>query len=136
MWDLVRGIRENGKTVFLTTHFMDEAEILCDRIVIIDEGHIVAEGSPEELIRNLSQEFRILFVSQGPLDEHLVEKLPSVSGIKKNGDRYVVTGRGEMLIKEVIDVLVDNGIRFKDLRTEHPNLEDVFLSLTGRSIRE
>ena len=136
IWDLVRDIQKSGKTVVLTTHFMEEAERLCDRIAIVDHGRIAALDSPENLIQSLGVESRIVFNMEGAL-ERAGEQLKSVAGVTKVeqiGDRVVVYGTGDQLAGGVVNVLTSKGIRFSNLRTEQPNLEDVFLTLTGREM--
>jgi ABC-2 type transport system ATP-binding protein len=145
IWDLVRDVRERGKTVFLTTHFMEEAERLCDRVAIMDHGRIVALDTPANLIENLGVEERVVFsIDGGHLSgEHLPEKLANlnrVTRIETTGDRVIVYGHTNNghtpLVSEVVNALAAEGVRFSDLRTEQPNLEDVFLTLTGRQMRE
>jgi len=136
MWDLVRQIRERGCTVFLTTHFMEEAERLCDRVLILDRGQIVALDTPEALVRSLEAEIRLVFTIPENRAVPSLVKLPQVQRVKRSGERMVVYGRGERFVSSVVDLLEDEGLEFLDLRTEQPNLEDVFLSLTGRQMRE
>ncbi|HHS97037.1 MAG TPA: ABC transporter ATP-binding protein [Chloroflexi bacterium] len=136
MWDLVRGIRDRGKTVFLTTHYMEEAERLCDRVAIVDHGEIVALDTPENLIRSLGIERRVVFVSDGGWDAAALRQVPGVSRVEQAGERVVVYGEGDGLVGGVVTALERMGVRFRDLRTEQPSLEDVFLALTGREIRE
>ena len=133
MWDLVRSIRERGKTVFLTTHYMEEAEHLCDRVLVIDHGRIVALDSPANLVRGLESEIRILFTAGPGFDPASLEGLPGVSRVERIGERVIVTGRGDRLIAVVVNALDARGVRFRDLRTEQPDLEDVFLALTAES---
>ncbi|MGA9351030.1 MAG: ABC transporter ATP-binding protein [Anaerolineae bacterium] len=136
MWDLVRNIRQRGKTVFLTTHFMEEAERLCDRVAIIDHGKIVALDTPENLISSLGAENRVVFSLTGRLDEELLHAIPSVTRVEQIGERVVVYGQGDGLVSGVVNALEAGGVRFRDLRTEQPTLEDVFLALTGREMRD
>ncbi len=138
MWDLVRGIRERGRTVFLTTHYMEEAERLCDRVLIIDRGRIVALDTPENLIRSLGAESRVVFSADEIGEEVLaaLQALPEVTRVERSGERVIVYGRGEGLVGAVVNALGAAGLPFRDLRTEQPNLEDVFLTLTGREMRE
>jgi ABC-2 type transport system ATP-binding protein len=133
MWDLVRGIRERGKTVFLTTHYMEEAEHLCDRVLVIDHGRIVALDSPANLVRGLKSEVRILFTAGPGFDPASLEGLPGVSRVERIGERVMVAGQGDRLICLVINALDARGVRFRDLRTEQPDLEDVFLALTAEA---
>ncbi|MGD2252410.1 MAG: ABC transporter ATP-binding protein [Anaerolineales bacterium] len=136
MWDLVRDIRQQGRTVFLTTHSMEEAERLCDRVAIIDHGKIVALDTPEALVRSLDAEERlILTIPDAPADLPLAD-LPQVERLERSGDRVTVYGKDEGLAGRVVTALEKAGIKFQDLRTEQPSLEDVFLALTGREMRE
>ncbi|MGB9753487.1 ABC transporter ATP-binding protein [Roseiflexus castenholzii] len=136
MWDLVRGVKERGKTVFLTTHFMEEAERLCDRVAIVDRGHIVALDTPEGLIRTLGAENRVVFIVDGLFEPQRLSKLTGVTRIETIGERVIVYGRGDGMVGEVVNALTTSGMRFRDLRTEQPNLKDVFLALTGREMRD
>lgn len=136
MWDLVQGIRERGKTVFLTTHYMEEAERLCDRVAIIDHGKIVALDTPEKLISSLGAENRVVFDVDGRFSEEVLQAVPSVTRVEQTGERVVVYGQGDGLVGGVVNALEAGSIRFRELRTEQPSLEDVFLALTGREMRE
>ena len=136
MWDLVRRIRDQGCTVFLTTHFMEEAERLCDRVLIIDRGQIVALDTPEALIRSLGAENRLVFTLPEGQTAPALADLPQVQRVEQSGERMIVYGHGERFVSSIIDALEDAGVQFLDLRTEQPNLEDVFLTLTGREMRE
>jgi ABC-2 type transport system ATP-binding protein len=136
MWDMVRGIRDKGKTVFLTTHFMEEAERLCDRVAIMDRGKIVALDTPENLIRRISAENRIVFTVEGKFDPQPFSRLPNVTRVEPNGEKVVVHGKTNHVVVDVVTLLVSKGYRFRDLRTEQPNLEDVFMALTGHEMRD
>ncbi|MCS7179521.1 MAG: ABC transporter ATP-binding protein [Anaerolineae bacterium] len=136
MWDLVRDVRNQGKTVFLTTHYMEEAERLCDRVAIIDHGKIVALDTPENLIRSLGAEQRVVFSADKRLDMGMLRQAPGVTRVERVGERVVVYGKGEGLVSGVIGLLERAEVPFRDLRTEQPSLEDVFLALTGREMRE
>jgi ABC-2 type transport system ATP-binding protein len=135
MWDQVRSIRERGTTVFLTTHFMEEAERLCDRVAIIDHGHIVALDTPQNLIDSLGAEHRVVFEANASLDEESLRAVPGVVRVERIGERVVVYGQQDGLVSGVVDALEAGGIRFENLRTEQPTLEDVFLALTGKEMR-
>jgi ABC-2 type transport system ATP-binding protein len=139
IWDLVRDVRSKGKTVLLTTHFMEEAERLCDRVAILDHGRVVALDTPAALIRNLGTEERVVFSVDGGLPAGFEKALSSAARVDVQGERVVVhgtNGRKVPLVSEVVSLLGTQGVTFRDLRTEQPNLEDVFLSLTGREMRE
>jgi ABC-2 type transport system ATP-binding protein len=141
IWDMVVDIRERGKTVFLTTHFMEEAERLCDRVAILDHGQIVALDTPANLIASLETGERVIFSEDGGWSPDVLANLPQVMRVESQGDRIIVHGRANgsndhaPLVTEIVSALSAEGIRFSDLRTEHPNLEDVFLTLTGRQLR-
>ncbi len=139
IWDLVRDVRSKGKTVVLTTHYMEEAEKLCDRVAIIDHGRIVALDTPGDLIQSLSVEERIVFTVKGSLPPGFDQALSGDTWVDVQGERVVIhgkNGRKVPLVSEVVGLLAEKGIGFSDLRTEQPSLEDVFLSLTGREMRE
>ena len=136
MWELVKQIREQGCTIFLTTHFMEEAERLCDRVLIIDRGKLVSLDSPEAMIRSLGIENRLTFTLPGNQVAPTLNGLPQVSNVEQFGERVIVYGHGERFASSVVSALEDAGVDFVDLRTEQPNLEDVFLSLTGQEMRE
>ena len=136
MWDLVKQVRDQGCTVFLTTHFMEEAERLCDRVLIMDYGQIVALDTPEGLIQKIGAEMRITFalpLNKKPPD---LKEIPQVTHVEKKDEQVAIFGRGERFISKVIAKLEDEKVPFRDLHINQPNLEDVFLNLTGREMRE
>jgi ABC-2 type transport system ATP-binding protein len=136
IWELVRGIRERGKTVFLTTHLMEEAERLCDRVAIIERGRIIDIDSPQRLVDRHCPERS---VTLSTVDTHAAESLariPRVESIAKLGSRFTIRGTGDGFVTDVIQCLSENRITVTEFRTELPNLEDVFLKLTGHSIRD
>jgi len=141
IWALVEDVRHRGKTVFLTTHFMEEAERLCDRVAIMDNGKIVALDTPENLIGSLGIEERIIFKVDGAYPIEILSKVPRVTRIETMQDEIVIYGRANdsddhpPLVTDIVTIMAAEGIRFIDLRTEQPNLEDVFLTLTGRQMR-
>src|SRR5450759_3776890 len=136
IWDLVRGIRDRGKTVFLTTHLMEEAERLCDRVAIIEHGRIIDIDSPHRLVDRHCPERTIVVATNDPRAAECFRTIPRVDSITSSDSRFTILGRGDDLVTEVIHCLSENGIRVTDFRTILPNLEDVFLKLTGHSIRE
>ena len=128
-WDLIRAIRERGATVVLVTHFMDEAECLCDRLAIIDRGKVIALDTPQGLISTFADEISVVFSSTHP-DLDWLRQAGEVHDIRREGPRVTVTGHGPLLAL-VAAALVNRGIVPLDLRLEQPSLEDVFLNLTG-----
>ena len=135
IWDLVRGIRARGKTVFLTTHLMEEAERLCDRVAIIDHGRIIDIATPEELIRRHCPEQTVVVVTDDRSGDERFRMIPHVESVTTQNGRFTIRGRGDDLITRVIHCLADHRMQVTDFRTERSTLEDVFLKLTGHSIR-
>jgi ABC-2 type transport system ATP-binding protein len=136
IWDLVRGIRERGKTVFLTTHLMEEAERLCDRVAVIDRGRIVDIGTPGALVRRHCPDRAIVITTDGIEHDASFRGIAGVSDLSRDGDELTIRGRGEGLVSAVIECVSERRIRVRDIRTVTPTLEDVFLTLTGHSIRD
>jgi len=136
IWELVRGIRDRGKTVLLTTHLMEEAERLCDRVAIIDHGRIIDIDTPSGLVSRHCPEREVLLATDDPLARERFERIPHVQAVSSSNGRLIIRGTGDDLITNVIHCLSENGIRVTDFRTVLPRLEDVFLKLTGHSIRE
>jgi ABC-2 type transport system ATP-binding protein len=135
MWDLMRDIRSQGTTIFLTTHFMEEAERLCDRVAVMDHGKVIAMDTPQALIASLAAENRVVFeVAPGSVVTSL-QHVPGVVRVERIDDRVAVYGRGDGLVGGVVNAMDSQGIHFADLRTEQPTLEDVFLAMTGREMR-
>jgi ABC-2 type transport system ATP-binding protein len=136
IWELVRGIRERGKTVFLTTHLMEEAERLCDRVAIIEHGRIIDIDTPQRLVARHCRERTVVLDTDDASAEERFRAMPRVESVVRSDLRFTIRGSGEDLVTEVIHCLSENRIRVTDFRTIVPNLEDVFLKLTGRSIRD
>lgn len=138
MWDFVDKVRKEGKTVFLTTHYMEEAEKLCDRVAIMDYGKIIALDTPRGLIEQLGAESRVIFrIEDSDMDAAKFESIKSVSRAEKSEDGFTLYTRDENATLQGLVRLADKqGFRLTSIRTESPNLDDVFLTLTGREIRE
>ncbi len=130
-WELIRQIRDRGTTVVLVTHFMDEAETLCDRLIVIDSGTVVAAGSPQGLIDKHGGGVRVRF-THGSDDLEWLRDVRHVADVRRDRDRYEIRGEGPVLAY-VAAALVDRGIAPADLRQERATLEDVFLALTGEA---
>jgi ABC-2 type transport system ATP-binding protein len=136
IWDLVREINGSGKTVVLTTHFMEEAERLCDRVLIMDHGKVVALDSPENLVKKLGAEHKIIFSVKGKFHPEGFDGLSTVENIAVFRDKVTITGIDQRLLADVVNLLAEKNIRYYDLQTQQPNLEDVFIKLTGKEIRD
>jgi ABC-2 type transport system ATP-binding protein len=136
IWDLVRGIRKRGKTVFLTTHLMEEAERLCDRVAIIEHGRIIDMDTPQSLVNRHCPERTVVLATAEVNAAERFRAIPGVEAVICNDSQFTIRGRGDDLVTQVIHCLSENQIRVTDFRTILPNLEDVFLKLTGRSIRD
>jgi ABC-2 type transport system ATP-binding protein len=149
-WDLIRQIRQRGTTVYLTTHFMDEAEQLCDRVAILDHGKLIALDTPENLVNRLGMETRLTLQLIGQLtgasggsvrpfaENTILAHIGAIEGVRKveeEGGWITVYGQGDRLVSDVVNTLEKTNLPYRNLRTEQANLEDVFLALTGREIR-
>lgn len=133
IWDLVRDVRAGGTTVFLTTHFMEEAEQLCDRVAIMNHGRIIALDSPATLIRSSGTNHRIVFRTPDEFPNELLSSVVGIEHIERSGERIVVHGRSDQLVSDVISRLAELGVRCLDVQVERATLEDVFLDLTTDS---
>ncbi len=129
VWDLVRKLRDVGTTVVLVTHFMDEAESLCDRLAVIDDKRVVAIGTPDGLIAEYGGSAEVVF-SADAADLDFLRDVEGVAKTERDGRRFTVHGDGALLA-HVAAALVEHGIAPTDLRVKRASLEDVFLSITG-----
>ncbi len=136
IWELVRGIRERGKTVFLTTHLMEEAERLCDRVAIIERGKIIDIDTPERLVRKYCPERAVVLVTADPGAVDRFRAIPGVEDVAEHDGKITIRGNSLELVTEVIRCISESRIEVSDFRTVLPTLEDVFLKLTGHSIRD
>jgi ABC-2 type transport system ATP-binding protein len=141
VWDIVDGFKKRGRTVVLTTHYMDEAEKLCDRIAVVDHGRIIAEGTPRELIRSLGGDHVIEIAVEeggpGDLRPDDLSDLPSVRAVHAEAGQLVLTViEPHVAIAPLLERVASSGFRLSSLATRHASLEDVFVSLTGRHLRD
>jgi ABC-2 type transport system ATP-binding protein len=154
LWDILRGFRAQGKTILLTTHYMDEAERLCDRVAVVDHGRVIALGAPAELVAKIGGnhliEFALNDVSYEPsdsakqkapndtiLDEHSLQTLPAVVSVRRQDDNYTLAVTApHVALPALLDLLQRQGRDLARLTTRHASLEDVFVTLTGRHLRE
>lgn len=131
-WELIAGIRERGVTIVLVTHFMDEAERLCDRVMMIDQGQVVALDTPAGFAERFGGGSHLSFQPSHVFDDLLLTTLPEVSGIEHEGDRVIITGSGDLL-GTVVHALESAGVEPTNARLTTANLEDAFLRLTSRA---
>jgi len=138
IWDYVKEINREGTTIFLTTHYMDEADQLSDRISIIDHGKIVVTGSPWELKNALGQDLIYLETSDNWSASDLLKKLESVKGVreKSKGIVIMVNVDGTHLLPEIMDKLRNGGIKIRAVNLKKPSMDDVFVHYTGRELRD
>jgi ABC-2 type transport system ATP-binding protein len=136
IWGLVTDIRDRGKTVVLTTHLMEEAERLCDRVAIIENGRLIGLGTPAELVERHCPERRVVFSSPEEGVTERLGKLTAIEAAEQRGCTYTLRGSGDAFVTEVIRWIASEGIQVERFRTEIPTLEDVFLKLTGHAIRD
>src|ERR1035437_10151200 len=138
LWEEIRKLRETGTTVFLTTHYLEEADALCDRLAIIDHGRIVAEGSPEELKREIAGD--VLTIGVDGHGEHVVKLLEAQPYVREacleDGLVRLYVDSGEHAVPNVLRLLDSNGLAPSTMNLHRPSLDDVFLKKTGRSLRE
>lgn len=135
MWAMIRQLRDEGRTVFLTTHYMEEAEYLCDRVCMMVNGKIAAMNSVPQLIEQLHMEHRITFKAIDA-DTKTLERIAGVKKVSRINGKTEILGKGKNLLKDVVVFLSENNISFDDLTYTKPSLEDVFLHMTGYRMGE
>jgi len=145
LWEIIQTLKKQGKTIVLTTHMMDEAEELCDRVAIMDHGKIIALGSPSQLVRKGKMENTITVVPD-KISPKLIELIKSISGVKnaytaqheneKNETIKVITDCPDDILPDVVSTIVNNKTKVLSVQLSRVTLEDVFITLTGRSLRE
>ena len=137
LWEVVARFRETGGTVLLTTHYMEEAQRLCDRIAIVDHGRLIALGTPADLIARLEARNIIEFTSDPELSEEAIRALPLCLGCSKHGDKWQL--RVDALaeaVPQLLSLIERSGAKLVTLSTHEATLEDLFVSLTGRELRD
>jgi ABC-2 type transport system ATP-binding protein len=138
LWEIIENFKADGKTVLITTHYMEEAERLCDRVAIFDAGKIIAEGTPQELIRSIGAEHVIEFSIEQKnitLDLSLLQSLPTVDRVDHEHANYHITAaEPHIVLPALISCLAEQQISLASLSTRHASLEDVFVNLTGRQL--
>jgi len=141
VWEIVHGFKKRGRTVVLTTHYMDEAEKLCDRVAVVDRGRIIAEGTPRELIRSLGGDHVIEIAVEGhgagELGPSELAGLPSVRAVHAEAGHLVLAvTEPHVALAPLLERVEARGFALASLSTRHASLEDVFVSLTGRHLRD
>jgi len=142
LWELIRDFRSGGRTVLLTTHYMDEAERLCNRVAVVDHGKVIALGSPRELIAELGGEHVVEFTlgnedDRATPDTALLDGLPSVRSARREAERYCLSvAEPHVALPALLARLRESGRELASLTTRHAGLEDVFVTLTGRHLRD
>jgi ABC-2 type transport system ATP-binding protein len=140
LWEIIRALRSEGRTVLITTHYMDEAERLCDRVAIIDRGRVIALGTPAELIASLGGDHIVEFGSSGAeaaADCDWCRALPSVREVRAENTRLCLTvSEPHVTIPALLEQLQQRGSALQHLTTRQASLDDVFMSLTGRHFQE
>ncbi|MDF9877215.1 ABC transporter ATP-binding protein [Cellulosimicrobium cellulans] len=130
-WSLVERVRDTGVTIVLVTHFMDEAERLCDRIAVVSGGRVAAVDTPAGLVAQANAAQQVRFRVSQPLDRSVLTGLPEVTDVENTADRWRVTGRGQLL-SSVAGALARADVVAEDLRVDQRTLDDAFVALTGR----
>ncbi len=129
VWDAIRDVRDRGTTVVLVTHFMDEAEALCDRVAVMRAGRIVDTGTPADLIARHARSTTVTFTPPVSFDPSAVAALPGVDRVERHGDRIQVIGTNRLIAPVCAAVLGDDDLGPPDLRVHHPDLEDALIAL-------
>jgi ABC-2 type transport system ATP-binding protein len=137
IWEIVEQLRDREKTVVITSHYIEEAEYLCDRVAVMDHGRIIALGTPNELINRFSPQSNISFTLTPPLDEQIVKQITGVKSVRgNNGDYSVTTDTPQETLIGIFTAAYKNDSIADDVSMKRATLEDVFLKLTGRRMRE
>ena len=134
-WELIEGVRDRGATILLVTHFMQEAERLCDRLAVIDGGRVTALDTPAGVVAGIDTAQRMRFRPSAPLDPRLLTDLPEVTDLVQVGEQWQLSGTAD-LIWAVTSVLAQHGVVAQELRVEQPSLDDAFVAMTARTAKE
>jgi ABC-2 type transport system ATP-binding protein len=129
VWEAIRDVRDRGATVVLVTHFMDEAEALCDRVAVMRAGRIVDAGTPAELVARHARSTSVTFTPPVSFDPAALDRLPGVDRVERHGERIRVVGTNQLIAPVCAAVLGDDHLGPPDLRVHHPDLEDALIAL-------
>lgn len=135
MWQCIKELQKEGRTVFMTTHYMEEAQYLCDKICIIDDGKIIAMDDIDGVVEHADIDLQVTFETKEDIVDELY-KIPSIHNVKYSDETVSVYFKDEQVISDVIIMLKNNNIKYKKLNIIRPNLEDVYLKLTGKQWKE
>ena len=136
MWDVVRSIRQGGATVVMTTHYMEEAEALCDRVAVIDAGRLIALDTVPSLIASIAKGTKVQLRTSQQLTRGIIDKIDGISDVMIAGTSVSMLWSGTGIPQAAIAAIEATGLTVTDIRTSSPGLEDVFLALTGRNMRQ
>ncbi|MCA1011497.1 ABC transporter ATP-binding protein [Halobacillus halophilus] len=137
LWDIIESLKVKGKTIVLSTHYMDEAHVLCDRIGIMDQGNLIALDTPSRLVKDLHSDSAIEFTLPADEDDTFIHQLPRITQVTRRQEWYVVyTDDLQVTLIGLIQHTQEKNIQLQDLQTRTATLEDVFIHMTGRSLRE
>jgi ABC-2 type transport system ATP-binding protein len=137
LWDVIEGLKGKGRTVVLTTHYMEEAQVLCDQVIIMDHGRIVARGSPAQLIASIGAEQVIEFATTPSLPADTFSEVPTLVGVRPRGDGHTLSVKElHRALPGLLSIVSARGATLAHLSTRQATLDDVFLAFTGRSLRE
>ncbi len=137
LWDVIKRINTEGKTVVLTTHYMEEAQFLCERIAIMDQSKIISLDTPQNLIKSLEADTKLTFITRSIIDEEKIRKLAGVSSLKTQDEAYTIhSTSAQDTIVGLLNLAKSAGFVVEDLNISGANLEDVFLNLTGKALRD
>jgi ABC-2 type transport system ATP-binding protein len=137
VWEIIEGLSRKGKTIILNTHYMEEAERLCERVGIMDHGQIIALDSPANLIVKQNLDSVVEFTSRNGTEREFFEKLPLVTSVTQDGQHFVLhTRESSNLLTQLVHFNEQNKVHLENISTRSATLEDVFLNLTGKRLRE
>jgi ABC-2 type transport system ATP-binding protein len=137
LWDVIEGLKGRGRTVVLTTHYMEEAQVLCDQVIIMDHGRIVARGTPAQLISSIGAEQVIEFSTTPSLPAEAFAEVPTLVATRPRGDGHTLSVKElHRALPGLLSIVSSRGAALTSLSTRQATLDDVFLALTGRSLRE